>query len=143
MDFFKQCYEYLDLTFRTKNLHDHYIDENCTPWLFNGYFQKLVFNLKLEMKQIHKKIHKLGGFKNCMYIYLDLTYFNSLKTYIDFGSVKLYGMQNGNMKDFLLILMAIIYIGLGDFSRKISHCSSATAHKHSCKSKPKKCTKIF
>ena len=88
------------------------------------------------MKQIHKKIHKLGDFKNCMYMYIDLTYFNSLKTYIDFGSVELYGMQNGNMKDFLLFLMAIIYIGSGDFSRKISHCLSAKAHKHSRKIKP-------
>ena len=71
-----------------------------------------------------------------MYIYLDLTYFNSLKTYLDFGSIELYGMQQGNLKDFLLFLQAIINIGSGDFSRKISHCVSAKAHKHSRKSKP-------
>ena len=80
----------------------------------------------------------MGGFGNCMYIYLDLTYFNSLKTYLDFGSVELYGMQQGNMTDFLLFLQAVIYIGSGDFSRKISHCSSAKAQEHSRKSKPQR-----
>ena len=78
----------------------------------------------------------MGGFRNCLYIYIDLTYCNSLKTYLDFGSVELYGMSQGNMTDFLVFSQAIIYIGSGYFSRKISHCSSAKAHKHSRKAKP-------
>ena len=91
----------------------------------------------MELKQIHKTIHKMGGFRNCIYIYIDLTYFNSLKTYLDSGSIELYGMHQGNMTDFLVFLQAIIYISSGDFSRKISHCSSAKAYN------PSKCTQIF
>ena len=97
-----------------------------------------MFNLKFEVKQIHEKIHKIGGFKNCMYLYIDLKYFNSLKTYIDFGSVEYYGLNNGNMKDFFLFLMAIIYVGSGDFTRKVSHCSSAKSYKHGRKNNPQK-----
>ena len=68
------------------------------------------------MKKIHIKTHKLGGYKNCVYIYVDFKYFNSLKSYIDFSSVELFGQQNGNLKDYLLFLMSIIYIGSGTVS---------------------------
>ena len=73
-------YEYLDTTFKTFKLHEHYIILNTTPWLFNGYFQKLVLDLKTEVKKIHEDNHRIGGFRHCMYMYVDLKYFNSLKT---------------------------------------------------------------
>jgi hypothetical protein len=38
----------------------------------------------------------------------------------------------------LLFLMSIIYVGSGDFFRKLSHCSSAQALKHSHKNNPQK-----
>ena len=78
-----------------------------------------------------------------MYMYVDLKYFNSLKTFINFGSVELFNMQNGNLKDFLLFLMSIIYVGSGDFFRKLSHCSSAQALKHSRKINPQKVHKCI
>ena len=83
-------------------MHDYHIDEYCTPWIYNGYFQQLVFNLKMELKQIHKNLHKMDGFRNCMCLYIDLTYYDSLKTYLDFGSIEFYGMRQGNITDFLL-----------------------------------------
>ena len=52
-------------------------------------------------------------------------------------------MQNGNLKDFLLFLMSIIYVGSGDFIRKLSHCSSAKAFKHSRKNNPQEVHKCI
>ena len=78
---------HLDETFRT-NLHDYHINENCTPWLYSGCFQQLVFNLKMELKKIHKTLHKMDGYQSCMYLYIDLTYYDSLKTYLDFSSTE-------------------------------------------------------
>ena len=127
---------HLDETFRTTNLHDYHIDENCIPWLYSGCFQQLVFNLKMELKKIHKTLHKMDGYQSCMYLYVNLTYYNSLKTYEDFRSTEFYGMRQGNIKDFLVFLQAIVYIGSGDFHRKTSHCSSAEAHKYKRKTKP-------
>ena len=45
-------------------------------------------------------------------------------------------MRQGNIRDFLVFLQAIVYIGSGDFFRKTSHCSSAKAHKYNRKTKP-------
>ena len=45
-------------------------------------------------------------------------------------------MRQGNIRDFLVFLQAIVYIGSGDYYRKTSHCSSAKAHKYNRKSKP-------
>ena len=36
---------------------------------------------------------KIGGFKNCTYIYVDLKYYESLKSSINFGSVELFNMM--------------------------------------------------
>ena len=78
-----------------------------------------------------------------MYIYIDLKYYESLKTFINFGSVELFKMQNGNFKDFLLFLMSIIYVGSGTSFRKLSHCSAAQALSHSRNIKPQKVHKCI
>jgi hypothetical protein len=81
---------------------------------------------------------KIGGFKNCTYIYVDLKYYESLKSSINFGSVELFNMQNGNLKDFLLFLMCIIYVGSGSSHRKLSHCALTQALNHNRNKKPQK-----
>ena len=69
-------------------------------------------------------------------MYLDLTYFNSLKQKLDFDSEELFGLQGGNLVDYLLFLMSIIYVGSGTDCRKISHCWSAAATKYERKHNP-------
>ena len=93
-------------------------------------------NIKKEISDIHFKMNQLGGFKNCVYIYINLTYFYSLKQKLDFDSEELFGLQGGNFLDYLLFLMSIIYVGSGTDFRKISHCWSAVATKFKKKSKP-------
>ena len=75
---------------------------------------------------------KIGGFKNCTYIYVDLKYYESLK------SVELFNMRNGNLKDFLLFLMCIIYVGSGSSHRKLSHCALTQALNHNRNKHPQK-----
>ena len=74
--------------------------------------------------------NNIGGFKNCTYIYVNLTYYESLKTSINFSSVELFNSCGGNYKDFLLFIMSIIYIGSGTSHRKLSHCGLSKALKH-------------
>jgi hypothetical protein len=74
--------------------------------------------------------NNIGGFKNCTYIYVNLTYYESLKTSINFSSVELFNSRGGNYKDFLLFIMSIIYIGSGTSHRKLSHCGLSKALNH-------------
>ena len=81
---------------------------------------------------------KVGGFKNCTYIYVNLKYYESLKSCTNFSSVELFNMRNGNLKDFLLFLMSIIYIGSGSSHRKLSHCALTQALNHNRNKHPQK-----
>ena len=81
---------------------------------------------------------KVGGFKNCTYIYVNLKYYESLKSCTNFGSVEHFYMRNGNLKDFLLFLMSIIYIGSGSSHRKLSHCALTQALNHNRNKHPQK-----
>ena len=98
----------------------------------------MMCNIKKEISEIHFKMNQIGGFRNCVYIYLDLTYFNSLKQKLDFDSEELFGLQGGNLVDYLSFLMSIIYVGSGTDCRKISHSSSADATKYKRKLNPQK-----
>jgi hypothetical protein len=80
----------------------------------------------------------IGSFKNCTYIYVNLTYYESLKSSINFSSVELFNTRSGNFKDFLLFIMSIIYIGSGTSHRKLSHCALSQALNHDNNKKPQK-----
>ena len=82
--------------------------------------------------------NNIGGFKNCTYIYVNLTYYESLKSSINFSSVELFNTRGGNFKDFLLFLMCIIYVGSGSSHRKLSHCALSQALNHNKNKKPQK-----
>ena len=82
--------------------------------------------------------NSIGGFKNCTYIYVNLTHYESLKSRINFSSVELFNTRDGNFKDFLLFLMCIIYIGAGTSHRKLSHCALSQALNHNKNRKPQK-----
>ena len=81
---------------------------------------------------------KVGGFKNCTYIYVNLKYYESLKSCTNFASVEHFYMRNGNLKDFLLFLMSIIYIGSGSSHRKLSHCALTQSLNHNRNKHPQK-----
>ena len=82
----------------------------------------------IEIKRQVKS--NIGGFKNCTYIYVNLTYYEFLKTSVNYSSVELFNSRDGNYKDFMLFIMSIIYIGSGTFHRKFSHCDLSKALKH-------------
>ena len=119
-------------------LFEHYVSLGFIPWLYNGYFQKLLIDIKNQVKNIHNISRKVGGFKNCTYIYVDLKYYESLKASINFGSVEMFKLRNGNFKDFLLFLMCIIYVGSGSSHRKMSHCALSQALSHNRNKKPQR-----
>jgi hypothetical protein len=119
-------------------LFEHYVSLDFIPWLYNGYFQKLLIDIKSQVKNIHNISRKVGGFKNSTYIYVDLKYYESLKTSVNFGSVELFKLRNGNFKDFLLFLMCIIYVGSGSSHRKLSHCALTQALNHNRNKNPQK-----
>ena len=98
----------------------------------------MLFDIKSQVKNIHRMNQKVSGFKNCTYIYINLKYYESLKSCTNFGSVELFNMRNGNLKDFLLFLMSIIYVGSGSSHRKLSHCALSQALNHNKNKKPQK-----
>ena len=111
-------------------MFDHCNSLNVIPWLYTGYFSNLLVEIKRQVKS------SIGGFKNCTYIYVNLTYYESLKTSVNYSSVELFNSRDGNYKDFLLFIMSIIYIGSGTSNRKLSHCDLSKALKHGMNKNP-------
>jgi hypothetical protein len=98
----------------------------------------MLIGIKNQVKSIHNMNQNIGGFKNCTYIYVNLTYYESLKSSINFSSVEHFNMRSGNLKDFLLFLMSIIYVGSGSSHRKLSHCALTQALNHNRNKHPQK-----
>ena len=82
--------------------------------------------------------HNIGGFKNCTYLYVNLTYYESLKSSVNYSSVELFNTRSGNFKDFITFLMSVIYVGSGSSHRKLSHCALSQALNHNKNKKPQK-----